>query len=92
MYELFGIEQTEQGPVVFVKHFKPGLIGQEEKDRPDRYHFLEASQGRAIFEKQGDAVRVLYEKRPNDQLVIALGRQQEGKWVFKDLFTFSRVK
>ena len=92
LYELFGIEQTEQGPVVFVRHFKPGLIGQEEKDRPDRYHFLEASKGRAIFEKQGDAVRVLYEKRPNDQLVIALGRQQDGKWLFKDLFTFSRVK
>lgn len=92
LYELFGIEQTEQGPVVRVRHFKPGLIAQEDKDKPDHYTFVEASKGRAIFEKTGDALRVLYEKRAADQFVIALGRQQDGKWVFKDLFTFNRVK
>ncbi|OIN60542.1 DUF6265 family protein [Arsenicibacter rosenii] len=92
LYELFGIEQTEQGPVVRVRHFKPGLIAQEDKDKPDHYTFVEASKGRAVFEKTGDALRVLYEKRAADQFVIALGRQQDGKWVFKDLFTFNRVK
>ncbi len=92
LYELFAFEQTEQGLVALVKHFKPGLIGLEEKDKPDRYTFLEAGKGRAIFEKQGETLRVLYEKRPGDQFVIALGKLQEGKWEFKDLFTFSRVK
>ena len=92
LYELFGIEQTEQGPIVRVRHFKPGLIAQEDKEKPDQYTFLEASKNRAIFEKTGDALRVLYEKRSADQLVIALGRQQDGKWVYKDLFTFSRKK
>lgn len=92
LYELFGIEQNEQGTIIRVRHFKPGLVAQEEKDKPDQYTFLEASKNRAIFEKTGDALRVLYEKRSPDQLVIALGRQQEGKWVYKDLFTFSRAK
>ncbi|MBC7921778.1 MAG: hypothetical protein H7Z75_11915 [Ferruginibacter sp.] len=92
LYELFAFEQTPQGPVALVKHFKPGLIGLEDKEKPDRYTFLEASKGRAIFEKQGEPLRVLYEKRADDQFVIALGKSQEGKWVFKDLFEFSRVK
>ncbi|CAN5910651.1 hypothetical protein BH24BAC1_BH24BAC1_08470 [soil metagenome] len=92
LYELFAFEQTEQGPVALVKHFRPGLIGVEEKENSDRYTFVEASEGRAIFEKQGEPLRVLYEKRSADQFVIALGRTQEAKWVFKDLFIFNRVK
>jgi gluconolactonase len=92
LYELFAFEQTEQGPVALVKHFKPGLIGVEEKDKSDRYSFVEASPGRATFEKQGESLRVLYEKRSDDQFVIALGKPQEGNWVFKDLFVFNRVK
>jgi hypothetical protein len=92
LYELFAFEQTQQGPVALVKHFKPGLIGVEEKEKSDRYNFVEAGKDRAIFEKQGEDLRVLYEKRSDDQFVIALGRPQEGKWVFKDLFVFNRVK
>lgn len=92
LYELFAFEQTAQGPVALVKHFRPGLIGVEEKDKSDRYTFVEASEGRAIFEKQGEPLRVLYERRSADQFVIALGRTQEEKWEFKDLFVFNRVK
>lgn len=92
LYEMFAFEQTEQGPVAMVKHFKPGLIGVEEKNVSDRYTFVEAGPGRAIFQKQGEELRVLYEKRSADQFVIALGRLQEGKWEFKDLFVFNRVR
>jgi hypothetical protein len=92
LYELFAFEQTEQGLVVLVKHFKPGLIGVEEKEKSDRYTFIQAEPNRMIVEKQGEPVRVLYEKRGPDRFVIALGRQQNGQWNFKDLFDFSRVK
>ena len=92
LYEMFAFEQTQQGPIALVKHFKPGLIGLEDKDKPDRYTFLEAGKGRADFEKQGEPLRVLNEKRADDQFVIALGKLQAGKWVFKDLFVFNRVK
>lgn len=92
LYEMFAFEQTPSGPVAMVKHFKPGLIGVEEKEKSDRYNFVEAGKDRAIFEKEGEPLRVLYEKRSADQFVIALGRMQEGKWVFKDLFQFSRMK
>jgi hypothetical protein len=75
-----------------VKHFKPGLIGVEDKEKSDRYTFIQAEPNRLIVEKQGEPVRILYEKRGPDRFVIALGKQQDGKWTFKDLFDFSRVK
>lgn len=97
MYEMLIFEQTEQGPVVLVKHFKPGLIGQEEKDKSDRYRFIEAGPNRALFEKEDGSIRIIYEKRSADQLVIQRGQQKErtgptSRWAFNDLFVFNRVR
>jgi hypothetical protein len=92
MYEILAYEQSERGLVSRVKHFKPGLVGQEEKDKSDQYNFVESSKDRAVFQKQGEQMRILYEKRSDDQFVIARGSFQENKWVFKDLFVFNRVK
>lgn len=91
LYEILAYEQTGQGLVSLVKHFKPGLLGMEDKDKQDRYNFMEAGKDRVIFEKQGEALRILYEKRSDKQFVIARGNQHDGKWVFKDLFVFNRV-
>ncbi len=92
MYEMLIFEQTELGPIVLVKHFKPGLIGQEEKDKSDRYRFIEAGSDKAIFEKEDGSIRIIYEKRSPDQLAIQRGMQKDGKWAFNDLFVFNRVR
>ena len=92
LYEILAYEQSEQGFVSLVKHFKPGLLGQEEKDKQDRYNFIEASKDRAVFEKEGGGLRILYEKRSANQFVIARGNIQDGQWLFKDLFVFNKVK
>ena len=92
LYEILAYEETPQGLISLVKHFQPGLIGVEEKEKQDRYQFLEASTNRAIFEKQGEALRILYEKRSDNQFVIARGNLQNGEWVFRDLFVFDRIK
>jgi hypothetical protein len=92
MYEILAYEKTDQGLVSLVKHFNPGLIAQEEKEVSDTYHFVEASKGRAIFEKTDGALRILYEKKSDNQFVIARGTMQDGKWAFKPLFEFTRVK
>ncbi|GAB3505110.1 hypothetical protein GCM10027341_36220 [Spirosoma knui] len=92
MYEILVYEQTEQGPVSMVKHFKPGLIGQEEKDKSDRYRFISAEKDRALFEKEDGSIRIIYEKRGKDQLAIQRGQQKEGQWSFSDLFVFNRVR
>lgn len=88
LYEFFAFEQTEKGLVALVKHFRPGLIGLEEKDQSDRYHFLEAGDDRIVFEKEGEKVRVLYEKRSDEQFAIAIGRPQGNEWVFEDFWVF----
>ena len=92
MYEMLVFEQTADGPIVLVKHFKPGHIAVEEKEISDRYKFIEAKKGQALFEKQDGSVRIIYEKRSDNQLVIQRGKQEGGKWVFADLFVFNRVK
>ncbi len=92
MYEMLVFEQTSNGPIVLVKHFKPGLIALEEKEISDRYRFIEAKKNEALFEKQDGSVRIIYEKRSENQLVIQRGKQEGGKWVFVDLFVFNRVK
>ena len=92
LYEILSYELSDQGLVSLVKHFKPGLLGEEEKDSPNRYLFVEASKDRAIFKTVNDDLRILYEKRSSTQFAIARGNQESGKWVFKDLFVFNRVK
>ncbi len=92
MYEMLIFEQTEQGPIVLVKHFKPGLVGQEEKDKSDHYKFIKAGKDRATFEKEDGSIRIIYEKRSADQLAIQRGQQKDGRWAFSDLFVFNRVR
>ena len=92
LYEMLAYEQQEKGFVSLVKHFQPGLIGSEEKDKQDRYAFVEASKDRVTFQKEGESLRILYEKRSANQFVIARGNLQDGKWVFKDLFVFNRSR
>ncbi|MEX1241114.1 MAG: DUF6265 family protein [Cyclobacteriaceae bacterium] len=92
LYELFAFEQTEEGLVAVVRHFSPGLIAREEKEKPDRYTFMEAGDSHALFQKQGQDVRVRYEKRSDNEFAIVIGKPEEGIWVFKDFWKFSRVK
>lgn len=91
LYEVFAFEQTEKGPVALVKHFKPGLIALEEKAVSDRYNFIEAKKNQALFEKDDISVRIIYERRTQNQLVIQRGKMEDNKWVFVDLFVFNRI-
>ncbi|KAA6440211.1 hypothetical protein FEM33_06300 [Dyadobacter flavalbus] len=91
LYEVFAFEQTEKGPVAMVKHFKPGLIALEEKEVSDRYNFIEAKKNQALFEKDDVSVRIIYERRSQNQLVIQRGKMENNKWVFVDLFVFNRI-
>ena len=93
LYEIFVFEQTENGPLVRVKHFTPGLISVEEKDAADTYHFIESSKNNALFERSDKKVRIIYELRKPNQLIIQRGTPTStGGWEFVDLFDFKRVK
>lgn len=91
LYEIFAFEQTENGPEVRVKHFKPGMISLEDKDASDTYKFIESGKNTALFEKMDGSVRILYELRKKNQLVFQKGVLTEGQWKFNDLFIFKRL-
>lgn len=91
LYELFAFEQTDKGPVAMVKHFKPGMISLEEKEVADRYNFIEAKKNQALFEKDDASVRIIYERRSPQQLVIQRGKLEDNKWTFVDLFIFNKI-
>jgi hypothetical protein len=91
MYELFVFEQTEQGPVAMVKHYKPGMVALEEKDKHDHYVFLSAKKNEALFEKDDASVRIIYERRSPTQLVIRRGSKKDAEWTFVDLFIFEKM-
>ena len=92
LYEMFAFEETQQGLMVQVRHFSPGLIAREDKETPDRYKFLEAGNDFALFEKEGQAMRVRYERRSPNDFAIVIGRQKDGKWAYEDFWKFTRVK
>jgi hypothetical protein len=92
LYEMLAYELSDKGLVSLVKHFKPGLVGLEEKDAPNRYLFAEASKNRAVFQSAAGDMRILYEKRSSSQFAIARASQENGQWIFKDLFVFNKVK
>ncbi|GHB54099.1 DUF6265 family protein [Persicitalea jodogahamensis] len=91
MYELFVFEQTDNGPVAMVKHFKPGMVALEEKEVHDHYVFLSAKKNQALFEKDDAKVRIIYERRKKDQLVIRRGSKTNEEWQFVDLFIFEKI-
>lgn len=92
MYELFVFEQTADGPVAMVKHFNPGMMGLEEKDKHDHYKFLSATKNEALFEKDDASVRIVYERRSPTQLVIRRAPKKDGGYVPVDLFVFEKMK
>ncbi len=91
MYELFVFEQTDKGPVAMVKHFKPGMVGLEEKDVHDHYIFLSAKENEALFEKDDASVRIIYERRSPTQLVIRRALNKDGAYRAVDLFVFEKM-
>lgn len=92
VYEILLYEQVKEGTVSLVKHFNPGLTGQEELDKPVRHVCLESGKGRVLYEKDGEAVRILYEKKSDDRFVISMGKPENNNWVYKEIFDFKRVK
>ena len=92
LYEIFAIEMSENGLEIRVKHFKPGLIGLEEKEKFDYYTFMESGDSYALFQKEGEDVRIKYEKRPGQKFAIMIGQPVDGDWQYNDFWVFSKKK
>jgi hypothetical protein len=73
-YEFMLIEQTDDGVVLRIKHFSPGLDGWEAKDESLDLDLTMTQEGKAVFETEvdGDPERLVYEKTPTGGLIILL--------------------
>lgn len=92
LYEIFAIEMNDKGLEIRVKHFKPGLIGLEEKDEFDYYTFMESGDNYALFQKEGEDIRIRYDKRPGKKFAIMIGKPVDGEWQYDDFWVFSKKK
>lgn len=76
MTEFMAFEQRENGPVLVMRHFGPGLVAREEKDAPlvwtlekiepnHAVFFIEKAGSRLDFRRQGDSMTITLEKTAN---------------------------
>lgn len=91
-YEFIVIEQMDEGPVMKLRHFSPGNIGWEEKDKPYDYPLMFLESDRARFERPDKKTALTFYRESKDKLKVILERQDKhGKWV-QDEFNYTLVK
>ena len=91
-YEFIVIEQMENGPVMKLRHFSPGNIAWEEKDKPYEYPLTYLDEKTARFERPDKMTSLTFHRTDADSLTVILERQDKGgKWV-QDEFRYSSAK
>jgi hypothetical protein len=91
-YEFIVIEQQVTGPVMKLRHFSPGNIAWEDKDKPYDYPLMYLDENVARFERPDKKTSLTFERIAVDKLKVTLERQdKDGKWV-QDEFNYSLVK
>ena len=88
-FEFLTIEQEESGPVLRLRHFKPGMKALDAD--ASVFPLTKFSRGKAVFEGGGKlAVRMTFEEKGRDALDILLEHQREnGEWTH-ELFAYKR--
>lgn len=93
-YEFIVIEQHAEGPVMKLRHFSPGNIAWEEKDKPYDYPlmFLDLDDKVARFERPDKKTSLTFQRVSPDKLKVILERQdKDGKWV-QDEFNYTATR
>lgn len=88
-YEFIVIEQ-DSVPVMKLRHFSPGSIGWEEKDKPYEYPLTFLDTDRARFERPDKKTALtFYLTGPDAMKVILEHEDADGNWV-EDVFDYKR--
>jgi hypothetical protein len=90
-YELMLIEQTQDGPVLRLKHFNAGLIGWEDKAQVYSFHLVDRSKSVAVFELENKSSRLTYHAFPTGELSVLLEHPTDAKQTSEE-FKFKRVQ
>jgi hypothetical protein len=87
-YEFIVIEQTDKGPVMKLRHFSPGNIGWEEKDKPYDYPLMFLDKDLARFERPDKKTSLTFQRTGNKMKVTLERQEKDGKWM-EDVFDYS---
>lgn len=91
-YEFIVVEQSASGvPMMKLRHFGPGNIAKEEKDKPFEYPLAQLKGKKAVFESGDKKLKLIYERLDENQLRVVLDREKNGVWV-KDEFLYTISK
>jgi hypothetical protein len=91
-YEFIVIEQTDSGPVMKLRHFSPGSIGWEEKDKPYEYPLMFLETDRARFERPDKKTALTFYRPSKDKLTVILEREDKDKKWVQDEFNYTLSK
>jgi hypothetical protein len=92
--EFITLDETAEGPVMYMRHFYPGLKAWEEKDGALAWKVLEHKPNMVLFGRDvagGTSARVRYTLESPDSLVCVLVRTKDGK-TQEDTFRYQRVR
>jgi hypothetical protein len=92
-YEFIVIEQNEHDsvPVLKLRHFNPGSVGREDKDKPYSYPLTFSDFHKAIFERPDRQTIITYERLSTDTLKSVL-IQETGEKKKTTEFIYSRSR
>lgn len=87
-YEFSVIEQMNSGPVMKLRHFSPGNIGWEDKDKPYEYPLMFLEPDKARFERPDKKTALTFYRTGPDKMQVIIERQdKDGRWV-EDKFDY----
>jgi len=80
-YEFILIEQneTDEAPVMKLRHFSPGSIGWEDKESPYLYPLVSIAGQKAVFERPDKETTLIYERLSENTLKSVLIQVKDGK-------------
>lgn len=83
--ELCAIWHRAEGPVLILRHYAPGLIAREEKDKPLEFALISAAPNRAVFQMPDTKTKLTYERTGDRELIVTL--EKEGRKPMRFAYT-----
>lgn len=88
-YEFVVIEQTNGLPVMKMRHFNPGNIGWEDKDRPLSYKLVGLTKNKAVFQSPDKLLKLSYARLNQQKMDVVLDeKDKNGVWQ-KEIFHYT---
>ncbi|WP_295768694.1 DUF6265 family protein [uncultured Mucilaginibacter sp.] len=88
-YEFVVIEQTNGDPVMKMRHFNPGSIAWEDKDKPHTYKLIVLTKSKAVFEDDKKEVKLTYERTSSTKMNCILEEKDKKGKLQKDIFAYT---